>query len=192
LKDAAVTLPDLKIWLSEYEATRYLRNVPAEGLTSRYQNLIQNLWSTDQQGKVQSSRDAIQRQHILRYLFDVLLEQISRSGVPLDVNFDERAMREEATAAYKPPVLKSPIVGDPQGFAKFDKRDQFELRSSEAPFGSLQQALTMIPPLTGRRSTKSLNTSQLLPTSDSNSDLTGKTITVTKSKFPLPYSSFGT
>jgi hypothetical protein len=107
------------IWTAEYEGSRYLREVHPAALAERYNNLIQNLWSTDREGKVQKAH----RTNILGLLFHVILEQTKRGIGSADVLFDEAAMIRQATVAYVPPLLKCPIVGEAGGFAKFGKRD---------------------------------------------------------------------
>lgn len=110
-------------WVLEYQQSRYLRKLPPEALSQRYRDLLQNLWSTDLNGKPQPPRNATNRQGILRLLTHLHLEQIERQERPDGDLFDEEALRDEATKAYSAPVLKSPIVGGPSGFAKFGKRD---------------------------------------------------------------------
>jgi len=109
-------------WTAEYEGSLYLRELHSNLLVERYGNLIQNLWSTDCEGKVQKARDPDRARKVLRLLFHIILEQTRRGIAPADGVFDERAMINEATAAYVPPLLKSPVVGAPDGFAKFGKR----------------------------------------------------------------------
>jgi hypothetical protein len=110
-------------WTERYHRSRYLREVPSLALTQRYDNLIQNLWSTDREGKVQKGRNADHHRTILQLLFDIILERIERNIPPANGMFDEQAMINEATASYTPPLLKSPIVGGPDGFAKFGMRE---------------------------------------------------------------------
>jgi len=87
-----------RIWTAEYEGSLYLREVHATALAKRYDNLIQNLWSTDHEGKVQKLGDQDRRREILRLLFHVILEQTKRgtrpAGAPLARGVDsENACR---------------------------------------------------------------------------------------------------
>ena len=53
-------------WRQEYEQCRYLREITEEGLKSRYNALIGNLWSTDASGKVTPPRNEGARRQLLR------------------------------------------------------------------------------------------------------------------------------
>ncbi len=140
-----------KTWVLEYLQTRYLREVPSAALSQRYSNLLQNLWSTDQNGKPQAPRNASHREGILRLLAHLHVEQIERKERLDGDLFDERALRDEATQGYSPPILKSPIVGGPSGFAKFGKRDHVR--------ASFERGILRIAPA-GIYNDPSLNTAQ--------------------------------
>jgi hypothetical protein len=145
-----------RTWTAEYEGSLYLREVVPQALAKRYSNLIQNLWSTDRDGKVQHARDPTHRREILRLLFHVILEQTRRGNPPASATFDERAMINEASAAYVPPSLRTPIVGGPDGFAKYGKRDHMRASFERgifriAPAGSYDD-----PSLNGAQADKEL------------------------------------
>jgi hypothetical protein len=151
------------IWTSEYEASRYLREVHATALAERYNNLIQNLWSTDHEGKVQKTRDPNRRMMILRLLVHVILEQTRRGTLPANFLFDERAMINEATAAYEPRRMKSPIVGGPDGFAKFGKRDHLRASFERGVFRIAPASSYDDPSLNGAQADKELEHSTVTP-----------------------------
>lgn len=143
------------VWTAEYEGSLYLREVQPTALAERYDNLIQNLWSTDREGKVQKTRDS-NRVMILRLLFHVVLEQAKRGTWPADSLFDERTMINEATAAYVPPSLKAPVVGEPDGFAKFGKRDHIRASFERGVFRIAPASSYDDPSLNGAQVDKEL------------------------------------
>jgi hypothetical protein len=143
------------IWTAEYERSLYLREVHPTALVERYDNLIQNLWSTDHEGKVQKTRGP-NREMILRLLFHIILEQTKRGTRPADCLFDERAMINEATAAYVPRLLKSPVVGGPDGFAKFGKRDHIRASFERGVFRIAPASSYDDPSLNGAQVDKEL------------------------------------
>jgi hypothetical protein len=144
------------IWTDQYSRSLYLREVPCAALAARYRNLIQNLWSTDSEGNVQTVRDPNHGREILRLLFHVILEQIRRGTPPADGMFDERAMINEATAAYTPPRLISPIVGGPDGFAKFGKREHIRASFERGSFRITPASYYDDPSLNGAQADKEL------------------------------------
>jgi hypothetical protein len=146
-----------RIWTAEYEGTLYLREVYPQVLAERYDSLIQNLWSTDRDGKVQRARDTnAGRQEVLRLLFHVILEQTRRGHPPANATFDEWAMINEATAAYEPPRLKSPIVGAPGGLAKYGKRNHMRAAFERGIFRIAPASSYDDPSLNGAQADKEL------------------------------------
>lgn len=143
-------------WASEYVTSLYLREARATALAERYNNLIQNLWSTDREGKVQKTRDPDRGMMILRLLFHVVLEQIRRGTLPPDFLFDERAMINEATATHVPRLMKSPIVGGPDGFAKFGNRDHIRASFERGTFRISPASSYDDPSLNGAQADKEL------------------------------------
>jgi hypothetical protein len=109
-------------WRSEYQANRYLSKASTIQLENRLLELKSNLWSTGQNGEVIQLRFPENRNVILRLICHVLLEKAKRQK-SLEIFFDEKIFREEATAIYLPPNLKNPIMSDRGIFAKFGNRD---------------------------------------------------------------------
>ena len=91
-------------------------------LQRRSQDLAANLWSTDAAGNVTPARNPEARSGILRLLVHTMLEQMERSRTTVR-DFDERRIREELSAHYTPPRLKTPFNGSLVCYAKFGKRD---------------------------------------------------------------------
>ena len=112
-----------RAWEAEYASSLYLREAHPQMLADRYDNLIQNLWSTDRDGNVQKPRHPDRRMHVLRLIFHVIQEQTRRGNPPPSGKFDEQAMIDEATSTYEPPRMTSRIVGGADGFSKYGKRD---------------------------------------------------------------------
>jgi len=144
------------IWGAEYQKSLYLREVPTTALAERYSNLIHNLWSTDRDGNVQRVRDPSRGNHVLRLLLHVMLEQVRRGIRDEGFTFDERAMRDEATTTYVAPHLKSPILGGPDGFAKFGKRDHIRASFERGIFRIAPASSYDDPSLNGAQADKEL------------------------------------
>ncbi|MBK1625509.1 hypothetical protein CKO32_18300 [Afifella marina DSM 2698] len=108
-------------WRAEYERERYLRELPDVALKTRFDALIRNLWSTDAAGNVTPPRSFENRRGLLRLILHTMLEQMERAKL-IFRDFDERELREVASADYLPPRLRSPFTGSPSCFAKFGKR----------------------------------------------------------------------
>lgn len=109
-------------WRREYEQFRYLREIDDAVLQRRFNDLAANLWSTDAAGNVTPARNPDARSGILRLLLHTMLEQMERSGTAVR-DFDEWQIRDESSARYIPPRLKTPFTGSPACYAKFGKKD---------------------------------------------------------------------
>jgi len=109
-------------WLREYQISRYLRHRSDPELQQRLDDLAANIWSTDTPGNVIAMRDAQQRGKLLRLIADVLFEKAARAG-HAQVNFDETALRNESSAGYRPPTLKTSFPSSPGRMSKFGRRN---------------------------------------------------------------------
>lgn len=145
-----------RVWTAKYLCSRYLREKSPTALAQRYDNLIQNLWSTDREGRIAKGRNQTHHKAILQLLFDVNCEKIERDTKLTDVQFDERAMINEAAAQYKPPVLKPPIVDGIEGFAKFGKRNHIRASFERGIFRIAPASSYDDPSLNGAQADKEL------------------------------------
>jgi hypothetical protein len=108
-------------WLKEYWSSTYLREMHRVCLQERVNELANNLWSTDAEGRVTPPRDTNKRKGILRLIVHAKAEQLRRQG-KRGIKVDERKLRKKASRHYIPPRLKNPFGGSPNCFAKFGKR----------------------------------------------------------------------
>src|ERR1035437_72748 len=118
---SSVMIP-IEAWRSQYENSRYLREVHDDLLQRRFDDLTSNLWSTDPAGNVIQMRNPAVRGDLLRLIYHVMLEQMGRAKMPSRA-FDERALREASAARYKPPRLITPFAGSADCLTKFGKRE---------------------------------------------------------------------
>jgi len=141
---------DLNEVIKEYVETRYLRKASDADLSERLTYLGANLWSTDKDGSVTQPRSLENRLVIIRLYVHTLYEQSCRTD--FDIQFDEAAIRTEASASYVRPNLKLPIEFDPICFAKFGK--------SEHLVPMLEQGVIRIAPAASYADS-SLNSAQM-------------------------------
>lgn len=106
--------------LQQYKATRYLRNAKDEALVKRLEDIGLNLWSTDRDGNVISTRDQAHRATLLKLYIDTLHEQHLRN--PADLEFNEADLRRKMSEKYSPPKLKNPVDFEPTCLAKFTEK----------------------------------------------------------------------
>lgn len=114
-----------QIWQREYEATRYLRKMEDGRLQRRFDHLVSNLWTADEEGKVAIIRNQDRRTKLLELLCHVAVEQMHRTKTPsrsLDVN----ALVAASAAGFSPPKLKAPFAYPPNCLTKFGKTEHIK------------------------------------------------------------------
>ncbi len=150
------------IWRGEYEGNRYLRNATNELLDERLKVISANLWSTGQHGEVTHPRQATVRRSLLKLAHHVMLEKLER-GLPTPKTLDEKNLRDTGVGSYVPPVLRSPFVGGPSGFAKYGKRDHIRASFERGAFRIAAASSYLDPSLNSAQADQELEHSVVTP-----------------------------
>ena len=103
-----------------YTRNRYLRKCSEMQIYERYSILLNNLWSTNEDGEVLPIFDGKNRQILLQLLIEVMTE-VNIRGLCVISEFDEGLLRKEATKSYVPPEIIKPCPIYPNNLAKFGK-----------------------------------------------------------------------
>ena len=106
----SLTPNQMNIWRSDYERSRYLRELPTQALTERLRQLTKNLWTTSCAGEPILINGFLRRQWWLRLIYDCLLEQSTKNSDNQFI-FDEAQLMELSVAisGYESPNLKSAL-----------------------------------------------------------------------------------
>lgn len=149
-------------WRAEYEQNRYLRNAPDEFLDERLKGISANLWSTDKDGSVIQTQRQDVRQHLLKLAHHVILEKLER-GLPTQSIFDEKALQGAGVGSYVPPILASPFIGRPFGFAKYGKRDHIKASFNRGAFRIAAASSYLDPSLNSAQADQELEHAVVTP-----------------------------
>ncbi|MBP7701875.1 MAG: hypothetical protein KA098_04675 [Phenylobacterium sp.] len=110
-----------------YAANPYLKHVHPEGLIQREQDLLGNLWTTDDVAAVARIYEPGRREFMFTRLVDLNQEKHRRGERDQSVSIDEAELRAAAAATYRPPRLAEPLPElMPGGLVRFSKRGFLE------------------------------------------------------------------
>lgn len=108
-------------WFTEYNTTRYLRELPDDALSKRAFHIANNLWSTGPNSEVTPPRQPENRQRLIRIYVHTIAEQVSRGRIVDTIS--EAEIRKRASHHYIPPNLNALFTGSPDCWVKFGKRE---------------------------------------------------------------------
>ncbi|MBK8008527.1 MAG: hypothetical protein IPK23_08885 [Rhizobiales bacterium] len=112
-------------WISEYEKSRYLRELSIELLQERYESLLYNNWTTDIEGNVVALSDKARRTMLLRRIVETLCEQLCKKCIA-STEFNEGACRAKASSNYIKPKLNPRLFDTAGCLLKFGKKEHIQ------------------------------------------------------------------
>jgi hypothetical protein len=117
-----------------YEKRRDLRHVHDDRLNSRADDIIGNLWTTDACGTVTQLSEPTRREFFMRLYAELQEERRLRKGHQV-IDFDEEAIRAEASGDYTAPRLTSatPTLA-PSALVRFGKYAHVEGALTQGTF----------------------------------------------------------